>query len=266
MLDRLPPEILDDILLLAATPFHDGKVSVGSKATLKRCCLVSRTLYSRAQRLLWGDIVLRGLNGVLSCEIWRFASLLSLDIGKSREGVKERPGGALPRPLGLVRTFRFEKYGFRTTQQVAVLFAVLALLPSSVQQVHLEMNLSTLICANQRIVGDSPSLTSLTILSLTEARATSPTFTALFSSATLPSLRVLVFDRLHRTHMEGIGDDPFSALTPSFLSQLDVLQLGTDDFIHFPADLFPHPFALVVDWISLKCLEIILSRVQRLQL
>ncbi|GAA5890700.1 hypothetical protein JCM6882_000629 [Rhodosporidiobolus microsporus] len=288
MLDRLPPEILDDILLLAAPPpRYDDEPhrEPERRKTLLACCLVSKALCSCAQRLLWGNIVLSGQDSdQVSLEFRRFASLLSLDIGESKDDVtKKRLEQSIPRLMGLVRTFRVQKYALASTERLVMLFDVLASLPPTVQQVQLDLgslglaraqsqplllmrlapvarNLSSFSCAKHRIVGDTPPLSSLTILSLREVRGTSPTYSALFCSTTLPSLRVLAFD----IHLS--SDDPLEALTPSFVSQLDVLQLETDDFLRLSADLFPHPFALVVDWITFSCLGPILARVQHLQL
>jgi hypothetical protein len=59
MLDRLPSEILDEILLLASTPQPGPYEEDKRRHTLKSCCLINKRLREHAQPLLWSVIVLR---------------------------------------------------------------------------------------------------------------------------------------------------------------------------------------------------------------
>ncbi|GAA5890682.1 hypothetical protein JCM6882_000624 [Rhodosporidiobolus microsporus] len=284
MLDRLPPEILDDILLLAASPphHHDGYQS--KERTLSSCCQVSRALCARAQPLLWRDVVLLGPQEDGSREFRQFAKLLWLDFGKKDEDLKERLEQSVPRLMALVRTFRIEEYDLSSTARVAMLLAVLASLPPTVQQVQLDIgysrgsckplsllrlapvatSLRTLTCCFTAFAGNSIVLSSLTILSLTEVTASLSTFSALFSSCTLPALRVLAFKAMFSRGET--RDNSFEALTPTFLSQLDLFHLTTDDLTHLPNAVCAGPFALVVSWAYPRELDRALRILQRLNL
>ncbi|BGP15356.1 hypothetical protein JCM10213_001452 [Rhodosporidiobolus nylandii] len=62
MLDRLPPELLDKVLLLAAPPRHDYDTERNRQLVV--FCGVSKRLHAQAQRLLWRDVHLEPDNAV----------------------------------------------------------------------------------------------------------------------------------------------------------------------------------------------------------
>jgi hypothetical protein len=68
MLDRLPAELLDEVLLLASIRApndpHEGRAR---RQILKSCCLVSKRIIARAQPLLWQFLVVKPFQNFSRC-------------------------------------------------------------------------------------------------------------------------------------------------------------------------------------------------------
>ncbi|BGP15374.1 hypothetical protein JCM10213v2_003342 [Rhodosporidiobolus nylandii] len=246
MLDRLPPELLDLVLQLAAPPstILDDWYGADHRATLRACALVCRRVSGVAQGLLWKDFALVGTDDV--AKVW----LALLKEGNRRRAMGTRTvlvGGPtdfeglealLPQFGGLVE-LRID--GGHSLKELSV--AALAGLP----------NLRTLDVCDLTLNGDwanvcYPSLVRLhldTVYFYTDAPA-SPTF---FRQDAFPSLRALQLRDL------GVDDGEnytrgFPTLPLPFLAQLDMLSLSALDLDVLPPSIFSSatPVVLEPEW------------------
>ncbi|GAA5890684.1 hypothetical protein JCM6882_000625 [Rhodosporidiobolus microsporus] len=257
MLDRLPTELLDHIVRLSYQPLSGPSSLSDRHSILKRLCLVSRTVRAVAQPLLWAHITVS-----TPAQVTALAKLLVGEFDEQSTAVRYNLTRSVPELVACVRDIDVWAYDIRKTVDYSSFLLVLAAFPPGAANSNIGFgcerdatrrlqvanfalaasSLTSLTLVEVHLHGAVVPLPALTFLSLSFLQAASDTLSALFSSTTLPALRVLVFDRFS---FENPVTDTFAALSEPFLQQLDILQVCPDDSCHFPLSLVNSPFAFV---------------------
>ncbi|BGP13630.1 hypothetical protein JCM10213_007806 [Rhodosporidiobolus nylandii] len=229
MLDRLPAELLDEILDLAAPVLDWPAGSRERRETLRRCCLVCKAVKARAQPLLWRDVDfspparVRDLDKAVSCKP-ELAELVKTF--KDKFAVS-----ALPRLVNLVRL------SLVGTVSLVDLHAFSSF--PDLADLHLQgVSLSRL--AQERPL-HFPSIRQLALLNVTFR--TLEEMEILLDASILPELRAL--------SIAGLSDGTTSrrvlpSLPPRLRDRLDVLEVYTSDVSLLDERVLARPAVLVL--------------------
>ncbi|BGP13641.1 hypothetical protein JCM10213_007818 [Rhodosporidiobolus nylandii] len=229
MLDRLPPELLDEILDLPAPVLDWPAGSRERKETLRRCCLVCKAVKARAQPLLWRDVDFSSPA--------RVRDLDKAALGKQElaELVRTFSRGivvsALPRFVNLVRLSLVNSADLVDLHAFSFLPALVDL--------HLEtVSLSRL--AQERPL-HFPSLGQLALLNVTFR--TLEEIKCLLDASVFPELRALSFAGLSCRTTSGTF---FPSLPSQLRDRLDVLELYPRNASLFDEQVLAPPAVLVL--------------------
>ncbi|BGP15443.1 hypothetical protein JCM10213_005056 [Rhodosporidiobolus nylandii] len=224
MLDRLPLELLDEVLLLATLPPSPAGPST-RKTTLQACSLVNKAVGARAQPLLWREVEVATTKQVKAAA--KHADQLGSLVRKLR--LQTVAVGPLPRVLAL---------GTVCSNLVEVDLSLHS--SSKVDLLDLESvpHLRTLTLQHLELVASAPSafLTKLEHLSLRSVNAASAVYSSLLTQQSLPSLSALAL-ALADTYVSDFFRNPLavSALPDLFRQQLLALQFRASQLGAFPS-------------------------------
>ncbi|GAA5900809.1 hypothetical protein JCM6882_007670 [Rhodosporidiobolus microsporus] len=222
MLDRLPPELIDHILLLAVEPEPRATStgSTGRQSTLKACSLVCRALRQRAQPMLWRVVRLwtrrqaANLEAAIAGDHGFTTRTEHLQLQCENDMYIARTMVFLPLFPNLVTL----SLSLLEDEEVNV-YALAALPHLRVLEIHR----ATIKDAVSDVV--SPHLVELSLSHISVYRVA--TLTPLFQQSTLPALKALSLCRL----LDTAATSPyFLPRLPSPLTdQLDILVLASED-------------------------------------
>ncbi|BGP15431.1 hypothetical protein JCM10213_005068 [Rhodosporidiobolus nylandii] len=220
MLDRLPPELLDEVLLLAILPPSPAGSST-RRTSLQACSLVSKAVGARAQPLLWREVELTTTKQVEAAA--KHADKLGSWV-RSLQLATYDPA-QLPRGLALA-----------TACSNLVELDFLLSMEDSVDLLDLKSisHVRILTLQNLELVASSASafLPKLEHLSLRNVEAASAVYSSLFTQQSLPNLSALA---LAETYVLASQADFFrnplavSALPDLFRQQLLALQFRASE-------------------------------------
>ncbi|BGP15398.1 hypothetical protein JCM10213_005102 [Rhodosporidiobolus nylandii] len=210
MLDRLPMELLDEVLDLAMSSSPPSR-----NATARACCLVSQAIRKRAQSLLWRHVHVVGVGGALLLE-----QLRQPEMGETAK---------------LARTISTQKVDAQTAM------SILQLLPA-VEEVTLSGTGDGALDLAE--VAKVPGLRALHLLSVAVAPLSVPipfprldllalrcitaapsTLSSLLSTASLPTLSCLVLERIYDLQRRHDDDTYFPFLPSDLVDQVSLLRI-----------------------------------------
>ncbi|BGP15365.1 hypothetical protein JCM10213_001443 [Rhodosporidiobolus nylandii] len=218
MLDRLPPELLDKVLELAAPvqPIETyGRNAVDHKPIVCACSLVCRAVRERAQPLLWRRFEPVHLGRISQLASLGQTRLLELDTYVSDAKLN---GAFLQQPLPLDFLSSFSRL------DTLHLSTLVGAAPLDLEKLAITSHLRRLFLERVDIKPVIRPITfpTLEVLSMSECAMLAQTSAALFVTATFPSLRAFAWMNLKHP---GTEDHFFPSLSPAFISQLDMMQM-----------------------------------------
>ncbi|BGP13622.1 hypothetical protein JCM10213_007798 [Rhodosporidiobolus nylandii] len=236
MLDRIPPELLDQILDLAAPTSEERDEARERRRTLLSCSLICRTLQNHAQPLLWR---------VVEFSTWEQAHAL----------VKVDEASGM---WAMARTLKaWDKDGLQTGRVVEVLARMTSLKEvclagfEEARELHLDVftelpALEYLALQGLPVALTSPSLFCLRELSLNYLQLRRGTAARLLLPEALPSLRALALSQIEDSSCPGSFEFSLPTLPPSLLNQLDIFELHTVDSYLFAPQLIGESTVVVL--------------------
>ncbi|BGP15371.1 hypothetical protein JCM10213_001437 [Rhodosporidiobolus nylandii] len=246
MLDRLPPELLDHLLQLAAPPSStlDEDIERSRRTTLRACALVCRHVSGVAQRLLWKDLAL----------------VAERDVAKVQQALQDEDDRQRAKSTRTVFVDRKADFGGLE----ALLPHLVGLLELSINRWYDEEQLSVAALAslaNLRALethgltlkGDwaGARFPSLVRLRLDGVYLHADAFPLVFRQDAFPALRALELSCLY------IQDDEepaagFPTLPLPFLAQLDMVSLYVGDLDVLPPSIFSSSTPVVLEVTSFR--------------
>ncbi|BGP15491.1 hypothetical protein JCM10213_005758 [Rhodosporidiobolus nylandii] len=232
MLDRLPPELLQEILQLAAPTYNEGTKGPRRMQTLSRCCLVSKSVGVVARDLFWREIEFRDSRSssrlLRQCETSPAQKelLASTTVVRAEEGGDEADTAAFPDVLRLLpnlRSLRLYNFGMDGHFELDRLQSPFELRILDIRATLLHV--PPVLC-----------LPYLTHLTLDYAHIRRQHLANLLLPATLPSLRA--FSCADTYDPDGIALQYFPELSSKMLGQLEMVQTAPVDVEVLPPALF----------------------------